>query len=397
MPEAYVAKAVVREGRALIQIPDPSMARAPHGLEPAWLPVFYNPRMVFNRDLSVAAIAAYARLYAPTGELWLAEPLTATGVRSVRYALEVPTIALVEAGDIDPEAVWYARANASLNKVEGRVRVRLADARELLHASRRELGKPFNIIDIDPFGSPAPFLDAAAANIAHKGLLALTATDLAVLEGSKSRAAARKYHVRIVKTPESKEIGLRVLVGYAARVLAAHDKAATPILSYYADHYYRVYILVERGARRADRIISDCMGFLDYCPRDGRTYLHPASCASGEKPLTIGPVWTCKMNDREYIERISDLVRGEYSYLETRERILSLLETLASESTLEEGRLHMRIEQAASYARVNMPRRDELLSRLKERGYRAVRSHYGPTSIRTDATFQEVTRLLVAP
>ena len=69
----------------------------------------------------------------------------------------------------------------------------------------------FDVIDLDPYGSPAPFLDAAVqavadhgffvrilrANRAHavlkKGLLCITATDMATLCGNHCETAFAKY------------------------------------------------------------------------------------------------------------------------------------------------------------------------------------------------------------
>jgi len=393
--DSAVPGGLVREGRALVYLPDPSKASTGRGLEPAWLSVFYNPRMVFNRDLSVAALAVYTLWYAPVESVCVAEPLTATGVRSVRYALEVPGVECVHAGDIDPDAVEYARLNVKANRVEGVVRVRLADARELLMAGRRERGSPFHVVDLDPFGSPAPFLDAALAALGHRGLLAATATDLAVLEGSKPRAALRKYMARTLKTPESKEVGLRVLVGYVARVAAAHDKAVRPLLSYYADHYYRVYLLVERGARRADDMLSRCLDKLTYCPGDKRTYFGgDASCHTRSRRLELGPAWSCSLNDPEFLARLSRELESNYGYLETRGRIERLVSTLAGEAGLEERRLHLLVEQAAASARTSMPKMSAFLEALRSAGYDAVRSHYSPTAVRTSAPYPEVIRLL---
>lgn len=42
----------------------------------------------------------------------------------------------------------------------------------------------FTIIDLDPYGSPTPFLDAAVQSIADGGLLCITCTDMAVLCGN---------------------------------------------------------------------------------------------------------------------------------------------------------------------------------------------------------------------
>lgn len=50
------------------------------------------------------------------------------------------------------------------------------------------LEKRFTIIDLDPYGSPNRFLDAAIQSIEDGGLLLITATDLAVLAGNTPEA-----------------------------------------------------------------------------------------------------------------------------------------------------------------------------------------------------------------
>lgn len=397
MPGDCVPGALVREGKALLYIPDPSKAVAPHGIEPAWLEVFYNPRMEYNRDVSVVALNAYTKLLAPVKDYYIAEPLTATGVRAVRYALEAEGVGGIIAGDISECAVSIAVRNTVLNGVEGKVKVYHRDARELLHATRHLLDRPPLVVDIDPFGSPAPYLNAALSVIGNKGLIAVTATDLAVLEGSKQRAALRKYGVAVRKTPESKEIGLRVLVGYAARVAAAHDKAVEPILAYYADHYFRAYLLVRRGARRADRMLESNIGYAYYCPGEKRTYIvrDPPSCSNYEQPVPVGPLWTGPLNDPGFISEMLSEAESRI-YMSTRDRILGLLERLRCEASLEDRRLHLKLEQVASYARMSMPRVEQAISLLQGAGFRACRSHYSPTSIRTDASYNDVVRVLRA-
>ncbi len=353
--------------------------------------------MVFNRDLSVAAIAAYARLLAPLPEFIIVEPLTATGVRGVRYALEVEGPHRVVMGDIDKCAVEITTRNINLNKLTGKARVYWLDARKLLLATRSLLEKPPLVVDIDPFGSPAPYLDAALSVIGNHGLLAVTATDLAVLEGSKRRAARRRYGVDLVKAPESKEIGLRILLGYIARIAASHDKYIEPVLSYYTDHYFRVYVVVRRGARKADKMLENSIGHAYYCREDKRTYIsdEPPSCISYSKPERIGPLWVSAMNNASFIrEVVSELKAREY--LATAGRGLSLLRLLECESSLEDRTLHVSIDQIASFARSNMPPMDKLLDLLRSEGYVACRSHYSPIAIRTNAPYTSLVKLLLA-
>lgn len=46
----------------------------------------------------------------------------------------------------------------------------------------------FTIIDLDPYGGPNKFLDAAIQSIEEGGLLLVTATDMAVLAGNTPEA-----------------------------------------------------------------------------------------------------------------------------------------------------------------------------------------------------------------
>lgn len=48
----------------------------------------------------------------------------------------------------------------------------------------REKKKNFDVIDLDPYGTAAPFIDAAVQAVADGGLLCVTCTDLAVLAGT---------------------------------------------------------------------------------------------------------------------------------------------------------------------------------------------------------------------
>jgi tRNA (guanine26-N2/guanine27-N2)-dimethyltransferase len=48
----------------------------------------------------------------------------------------------------------------------------------------------YDAIDLDPYGTPAHFLDSALQAVAEGGLLAVTATDMAVLCGNSGEVRA---------------------------------------------------------------------------------------------------------------------------------------------------------------------------------------------------------------
>jgi tRNA (guanine26-N2/guanine27-N2)-dimethyltransferase len=52
----------------------------------------------------------------------------------------------------------------------------------------------FTVVDLDPYGSAIPFLDAAVKSVADEGLLCVTCTDMAVLAGGHlSETCFAKY------------------------------------------------------------------------------------------------------------------------------------------------------------------------------------------------------------
>lgn len=88
--------------------------------------------------------------------------LAATGLRSIRYLKEVPGISTITINDLCKNATDAARDNFISNKVydENKVSIENKDATMLMYENREPL-KNFDVIDIDPYGTAVPFLDAA--------------------------------------------------------------------------------------------------------------------------------------------------------------------------------------------------------------------------------------------
>lgn len=63
--------------------------------------------------------------------------------------------------------------------------MRHGDALDTMNAARaRGLGS-YDVVDIDPYGSAAGYLDAAVEAVTDGGLLCITATDMSVLSGTQ--------------------------------------------------------------------------------------------------------------------------------------------------------------------------------------------------------------------
>lgn len=90
---------------------------------------------------------------------------------------------MVYANDISPASHKLMQDNFDLNNLSPYLyKKTLSDANLLL--TNRKPNIHFDIIDIDPYGSVVPFLDAAVSNVRDGGLLCITCTDTRVLCGS---------------------------------------------------------------------------------------------------------------------------------------------------------------------------------------------------------------------
>ncbi|RUM48055.1 MAG: tRNA (guanine(10)-N(2))-dimethyltransferase [Hyperthermus sp.] len=382
----------VREGRARILVPKMDKYLRHDGVyEPSWAPIFYNPLMVFNRDVSILVLNAY-RSMRGVKEPLVVEPLSGTGVRAVRYALEAN--ARVVANDIDHLSVKVIARNIELNNVAARVNVYNLDASELLAMLRRTGIKP-EMIDIDPFGTPVPYIDVAVQSLGKRGIIAITATDTAPLAGVYPLTLKRRYGVRPARTAWEKEQAVRVLAGYIIRRSAAYDYGARVLLAYYADHYVRVFVELTRGAKRANDSLKQ-LSYAAYC-RNCHHTLYTRSSELERCPLCysrldiIGPLYSGPLCDREFIGRMRSML-ARHEYLQTTTRIKTLLNHLANECSI--TRPYYRIDLLCSKLKLNMPSPARIVERLAEKGYPSSLTHFDKRAVKTTAPYHVLLEVL---
>ena len=88
--------------------------------------MFYNPVQEFNRDISIAVIREYSKIFREEREakkkpfegIAIMEALAATGLRSVRYLKEIDNVRSLIANDWDPKAVELIKKNMEFNDID---------------------------------------------------------------------------------------------------------------------------------------------------------------------------------------------------------------------------------------------------------------------------------------
>ncbi|KAI8055218.1 N2,N2-dimethylguanosine tRNA methyltransferase-domain-containing protein [Syncephalis plumigaleata] len=298
--------------------------------------VFYNPVQQFNRDMSIAAIKTWgseylvnpkrrALLNTPVDKRGFSvlEALSATGLRSIRYAKEIENMDYVVANDIEPDAVKAIKRNIAHNGVsEEKVRPSERDACALMYECR-DPDKQFDVIDLDPYGSAVPFLDGAVQAVADGGLLCITCTDLAVLSGSNHpETCFAKYGGTPVRAEFCHEMALRLVLHALQTSAARYKRCITPLASFSIDFYIRMFVRVHTSPR-----IKTAMKF---GVSAGPTANGPCEHC-GHTMHVGGPFWSAPIHDADFLSRMLEHVKAAEGLYVTRPRMIGMLSVASEE------------------------------------------------------------------
>ncbi|MGQ9719914.1 MAG: tRNA (guanine(10)-N(2))-dimethyltransferase [Candidatus Jordarchaeum sp.] len=356
------------------------------------MPVFYNPVMKLNRDIAVYTVRTYQILTKKS--LRICEPLTGCGVRGIRLAMEVNGADSIIINDINPMAYDIANRNVEMHNLRDKIQVFNEDANLLLSKNAFPM-KRFDVIDIDPFGSPAPFLDSALRAISkNNGLLCLTATDMAPLCGVHTNACIRKYGGVPLRTTYCHEIAVRLLISCSVLTASKRDIALAPILSHSTDHYIRVYLKTISGAKNADEMVKQ-IGYLVHCNHCHFRQLKPgianslsSVCPScGDDARIAGPLWCGKIQSREFIAQVL-----ENSKADGDKRAIRLLSLILEEA--DAPATYYDLHSICDQLNLPCPALEKIIHPLKEKGYSVTQTHFKNNSIRTNAPVSEILKTI---
>eukprot|EP00795_Rhopilema_esculentum_P012237 gene12237-2871_t len=514
----------VKEGRAAV-------------LYPASESVFYNPVQQFNRDLSILAIKEFISIYCKEWEekektkqsrhtksshnemlqeqqssegmeathrpkIRVMEGLAATGLRSIRYALEIDGIGEIVANDISKAAVENIERNVGHNKVDSIIKPSLNDAgyvaggedvmlyeiaesiekkmfeldgleenagtdeellnshiarfkakqeankwgrskandrkmttlgsnrnarenisranvfgekkkgaarkfrgRLLMYQNKFPLSKRFQVIDLDPYGSPASFLDGAVQAVDDGGLLCITCTDMAGLCGNHGEASFAKYGAMPLKSKCCHEMALRIVLGSIEAHAGRYKRYMMPLLSVSADFYVRVFVRITTSASEVKRSASK-KSYVFQCVGCDSFHLQPVgkrieegnkkkynpgtgpvvgeSCKEcGQRFQIGGPIWSEPMHDKQFVESLLERLSNENELYGTSQRMKGTLTVVSEE--LEDAPLYYVIDKLANVIHCCVPSMLQFRSALINLGYQVSSTHANSNGVKTDA------------
>lgn len=155
--------------------------------------------------------------------------------------------------------------------------------------------KPFDVVDLDPYGSASPFLDSAVSCIVDGGLLCVTCTDMTVLAGNHRDACHGKYGAIPVKGPHFAEQAVRMVLLSIENACVRNRRSMKPLLSLSIDFYIRVFVRILDSPKEASLsplkigTLLQCTGCEAFWvwPR-GKWQQHTARNAAGSGGTAVG-------------------------------------------------------------------------------------------------------------
>ena len=354
-------------------------------------PVFYNPHMELNRDLSILAIQVFQKQ--ENREINICDLFGGSGIRGVRYKNEIEGVGEVSINDISETANHYERHNIELNNLKD-IEVYQHDASMFLRMKRGE----FDVIDIDPFGTPSPFLDSAGYCARRNSLLCVTATDTSALCGTYEEPCIRKYNSKPYKSEYCHENGIRILAGFVALTLSKYAKYIEVKMSHSTEHYMRLYLEIKKGSKKTDESLKN-IGYISHC----KNCLHRQTSnglaspiddvcpVCGEKLVHAGPLWLGSIQDKEFIQKMID--ESANKKIKTEKEALKLLNKCLIES--DAPATFFDVHSICKSLKISAPKFDLILDELENQGFEAIKTHFNPIGIKTDADIENIKNILM--
>ncbi|KAG1803816.1 S-adenosyl-L-methionine-dependent methyltransferase [Suillus plorans] len=406
---------------------------------------FLNPVQEFNRDLSVACIRVWSeelnrekeakwkqaqerrakreaegevKTYRPH-KFVLLEALSATGLRSIRYAKEIPLVRFVIANDLSASATAAMKRNVELNGLgpsstgpadsassftvsehqplpdRGKVRINEGDACALMYNHRTEKTR-VDVVDLDPYGTAAPFIDGAVQCVNDGGNFS-------------------NYGGIPVKAEYCHEAALRLVLNTLSTSAGRYGRYIEPLLCLSIDFYVRLFVRIHSAPIEVKKTASKtamyfvcqgCQAFYEQPlgrivekvhERSGNVNLLfktqagppvPQKCTECGSALHVaGPMWSGSLHNNGFISKVLEHLGSNQDRYSTAVRMKGML-TVANEE------LHVPFyftpSRIAGFFHSVCPPLDDVASALLNAGHTVSRSHALPGSLKTDATRQDV-------
>lgn len=391
------------------------------------------------------------------------DALSATGLRALRYAKEIPFVTSVVANDMNPNATKSMAINIEHNGLMSLITPNTANAIGHMYQvafpptdshGPSHISQKYDVIDLDPYGTAAPFIDAALQALNDGGLLCVTCTDAGVFASTGyCEKTYALYGGMPVKGSHAHEGGVRLILNSIASAASRYGLSVEPLLSLNIDFYARVFVRVRRSPADVKFLAGKTMMVYscDYgcgawstnmlgrnISQAGKNstffYKHTIAQAPNadrlcdhckQKTHIAGPMWGGPIHNRAFIEHVlASLESADDETYQTKQRIEGMLTTALDEllvnkdpfnekdakpgsekelkemiprvpaETLDHHPFFISLSALSKVLHCIAPSDASVKGALRHAGYTVTRSHCQPGSIKTDAPWSVIWEIM---
>lgn len=343
--------------------------------------VFYNTKMHFCRSISSLAVGAIKK------DISIVDGFSATGVRGLRYLTENKNVRNAFFVDVNKNAIKLTKQNLKISKLKGTVIE--GDFNQRIRELKADL------IEIDPFGTPVPYLYDSIRSLKYRkeAYSSITATDVAVLCGPHSNACLKNYHSKSLNNEFTHETGLRILLKRISETLTEFNFGLIPLFSLSDQHYLKVFAKIKRGDKYSLNSVKN-IGFVSFCNSCGERSFGTVvqkTCKCRTKLNCAGPLWIGELHNEKFLKEMKSLnKKRNYKHKEKINKILDLM--------LNENNYPPYFYDLHQLSRIGkkkyIPKISDAIGKLKENGFSAAKTHFSPNSIKTNAKLREIMKIL---
>lgn len=375
---------------------------------------FYRPHSAVVRDLGVLAVR-HLRRETGRAEPRVLDAMCGSGIRALRY-LKEGGAGFVLANDANFDLVAAAQMNLGEDVAMGRVELRTGDASDCFLRAR--LSKDyFDLIDVDGFGSGAPYNAEAVGALKMGGLLYLCCTDARTAAGKNAGPQALRAFGAVAQSmPFSNELAARLVIADAVRQAATRGMLLQPFFSFYhrASSCTRVMLRLTATGRKSAQV--EQVGFVVRCSTTGNHWPVPlehvqdprgapgvptqashagirtagmdAEAAGAALSLT-GPVWPGRLGDPIALHAMAQDAAEREGMGDAQKLLAKMEEDLSLDSM---G--YLRLKEIGRFLGLrgvqSLPSKADLIGELRSRGAAAGEAQAEAQAIKTDASMEMV-------
>mgnify|MGYP001626165828 FL=1 len=314
---------------------------------------YYSIPMSLTRDFTILILKSYFK-----ENFKALDMLAGTGIRGFRIEKEVGGEVYIN--DINKKNIEIIEKNKKMLN---------SNANILNYDASKCIPGYYDYIDIDPFGSPIPFIEISIKSIKNNGIIGVTSTDTANLSGTNVETCYRKYHSIPMRNKYKHELGIRILIKYFVEKAAEYDFYAYPILSIFGGYYYRVFFKMKKSRKLA-------LKNLDYV-------MHLNTLTYSKN---YGPFWYGNLHDISLIKSI-DIP----DYIQNKKKIEKLLKIMENENIF----LFYDLEEISRNLKINTPKIDHFIKILNNNNINASRTQFSTTGVKTKLPYNKFKEFLM--